>query len=335
MRRLLETNMEQTPGYGDDPYCESARSKIREAVGDPDADVFFLVGGTQTNSTVIASMLGEGDGVVSARSGHIGVHESGAVEYTGHKVLTLPSHDGRILASELSDFLEAFHSDPACGHMVWPGMVYISFPTEYGTVYGRKELEDIHEVCRRRDIPLYIDGARLAYGLAAPGGDVSLEDLPHLCEVFYIGGTKVGALFGEAVVFPRHGAPRRFFSTVKMHGALLAKGRLLGIQFDTLFTDGLYLEMGRNAVDMAMKVKELFVSRGYRMFRDSPTNQQFVILTDALVKEISKGVRVEYWEPYNKESSVVRIATSWASTDADIEELSKHVPVLQTHSLSM
>lgn len=313
IRRLVETNMEQTPGYGNDPYTASAKEKIRAAIGKPDAEVFFLVGGTQTNSTVIASMLNDYEGVVSVVSGHINAHEAGAVEYTGHKVLTVPSHEGKMTAEDLRNYLEGFYREGSYDHMVFPGMAYISFPTEYGTIYSRQELTDIHDVCRSFDIPLFIDGARLGYGLMSHECDVTIQELADLCEVFYIGGTKVGALFGEAVIFPEGGAPKHFFTSIKTHGALLAKGRMLGLQFDTLFTDGLYFKIAGHAIEMADLIKEVFTEKGYRFFKDSPTNQQFIIMPDTKVEELRSKVRFEFWEKYDEQNSVVRFCSSWAT----------------------
>ena len=321
LKALAETNMEQMPGYGEDRYCRSAAEKIRQACGCPDAAIHFLVGGTQTNAIVIAALLRDYEGVVAARTGHIGVHEAGAIEYTGHKVLAIPQHEGRICAKELRTYLEAFFADANRDHMVFPGMVYISFPTEYGTLYSRAQLESIHTVCRSFGLPLFIDGARLGYGLMSRESDLSLPDLASLCDVFYIGGTKVGALCGEAVVFPRGNAPAHFMTTVKQHGALLAKGRLLGIQFDTLFTDGLYFEISRHAIDMAAKIKEAMHRKGIPFFLESPTNQQFVILPNTEIGRLRPLVGFDFWEPYDAEHTVVRFATSWATKEADIEIL--------------
>ena len=304
IRRLAETNLEQTPGYGLDHYCESAKAKIREAFAVPDADVWFLVGGTQTNSTVIASLLREYHGVLAVGTGHIGVHESGAVEYTGHKVLTLPDHGGKMDAAEL----EAGTYE----HMVIPGMVYISFPTEYGTLYTKAELRALQAVCRKYSLPLFIDGARLGYGLMSGSNDVSVKGFASLCDVFYIGGTKVGALFGEAVVFT-HGAPAHFFTTIKQHGALMAKGRMLGLQFDTLFTDGLYFRIARHADEMASILKGIFLEKGYRTFIDSPTNQQFFIMSRQRAAELHAKVRFEDWCPVDEDRIAVRFVTSWAT----------------------
>lgn len=321
LKRLSETNLVQEPGYGFDSHCENAKRLIREACGCPDADVFFLVGGTQTNATVIDSMLRGYEGVVAAQTGHIAVHESGAIEFGGHKVLTVPGHEGKIHTDELKALLKAFHGDSAKGHMVFPGMVYISFPTEYGTVYSKKELEDIHDVCWEYSIPLFVDGARLGYGLTSPACDITLKELATLCDVFYIGGTKVGALCGEAVVFPRGNAPSHFFTTVKQHGALLAKGRVLGIQFETLFTDNLYFDIASNAVSLAIKVRNIFETRGIPMYINSPTNQQFPILTDGQIAALEGKVQFETWEKLPDGRTVTRFATSWATTQKQIDSL--------------
>ena len=317
LKRLADTNMTQEPGYGFDSYSESAREKIRLAVDIPDADVFFLVGGTQTNATVIDSFLRGFEGVLAAQTGHIAVHESGAIEFGGHKVLTLPSHEGKMNADELEGYLERFYADASWEHMVIPGMVYLSFPTEYGTLYSREELERIREVCLRYKLPLFVDGARLGYGLVSDACEVTLPELARLCDAFYIGGTKVGALCGEAVVFPRK-APAHFFTTVKQHGALLAKGRLVGIQFDTLFTDGLYMEIARNAIGRAMEVKKIFADAGIPFYIDSPTNQQFPILTPEQMQKLEGKVLYEVWETLPDGRCVTRFATSWATSEEHI-----------------
>lgn len=321
LHRLAETNLDQEPGYGEDRFCESAKARIREAVGCPDADVFFLVGGTQTNSTVISAMLKGYEGVIAAETGHIEVHEAGAVEFTGHKVLTIPSHQGKILAEELKAYLERFYADEAYSHMVFPGMVYISFPTEYGTLYSQEELTRIREVCLQYGLSLFIDGARLGYGLMSRESDLDLHELASLCDVFYIGGTKVGALCGEAVVFPGGNAPAHFFTTIKQHGALLAKGRLLGIQFDTLFTDGLYFRISRHAIDLAQELKSIFHKAGIEFYIDSPTNQQFVILTPDQIESLRKEVLFEIWDHLPDGRSVVRFVTSWATTKEQLSRL--------------
>lgn len=326
LERLIATNFQQEPGYGEDVFTASAREKIKAACGCPGADVYLLTGGTQTNSTVIATMLRDYQGVVAAQTGHIAVHEAGAVEYTGHKVLTLPQQEGKLSARDLKFCLEGFYADGSYEHMVFPGMVYISFPTEYGTLYSKAELQAIKTVCEAYKLPLFVDGARLGYGLMSPECDVTLQELAGLCDVFTIGGTKVGALCGEAVVFPAGNAPEHFFTMVKQHGALLAKGRLTGIQFETLFTDGLYFEIARNAIDRAMELKQLFVSRGYQLFLDSPTNQQFILLTEAAAKALEGKVAYEVWERCPDGRAVVRFATSWATTPEQIEALAALLP---------
>lgn len=321
LKRLLETNREPLPGYGEDRYCLGAKEKIRTACACPDADVYFLAGGTQTNAVVIDALLEKYEGVVSAATGHINVHEAGAVEYTGHKVLALPAHEGKIRAEDLEGFLKAFWDDKSHEHMVFPGMVYISHPTEYGTLYTKAELEALSALCRDYEIPLYLDGARLGYGLMSYGTDVTLPAIAKLCDVFYIGGTKVGALCGEAVVFPRGNAPRRFPTLIKQHGGLTAKGRLLGVQFDTLFTDDLYFKISRHAIEMAELLKKGFAGKGYAFLLDSPTNQQFIILENRKLEELREKVVFETWEKIDETHTALRFATSWGTTPEEIEAL--------------
>jgi len=326
LERLLATNLEQVPGYGLDRFSQSAKQRIREALGRGEAGVYLLTGGTQTNSTVIAALLRDFEGAVAVQTGHIAMHEAGAVEYTGHKVLTLPAHGGKMDAAELESYLAGFYAEAACDHMVFPGMVYISFPTEYGTLYTKAELEAIYAVCRRYGLPLFIDGARLGYGLMSSACDVTFQELAGLCDVFTIGGTKVGALCGEAVVFPHGGAPEHFFTVIKQHGALLAKGRLTGIQFDVLFTDGLYFQISRHAMEMAEELKALFVRKGYRLFLDSPTNQQFIVLDDKTLACLKEKVAFEIWERCPDGNTVVRFATSWATTRDQLTALEALLP---------
>ncbi len=321
LQRLIETNRDAQTGYGFDDYTERAKEKIRQVCGCPDAEIYFLVGGTQTNQTVIDSMLSGYEGVVAATTGHISVHEAGAIEYSGHKVLTIPGHDGKIEAKELKEYIDRFYQDDSYEHMVFPGMVYISHPTEYGTLYSKKELEDIKAVCLEYDIPLYMDGARLGYGLMSYQTDVTIQDIAAICDVFYIGGTKVGALFGEAVVFTHKNAPKHFMTRIKQHGALLAKGKILGIQFETLFTDDLYFTISRYAIDCAEELKNIFREKGYSMYLDSPTNQQFVILENSKMEELKDKVRFSIWEPYDNIHTVVRFATCWATTKEDLDAL--------------
>lgn len=320
LRRLAETNFEQLDGYGSDPYTARAKRKILDACGCPSGEVHFLVGGTQTNATVIAALLRDYEGAVAVETGHIGVHEAGAVEYTGHKVLTLPQHLGKMDPAELDNYLSAFSADPNKDHMVWPGLVYLSLSTEYGTVYSRAELTSLREVAHRHGLPLFIDGARLGYALASPACDYSLADMKDLCDVFYIGGTKVGALCGEAVVFPS-AAPAHFFTTIKQHGALLAKGRLLGVQFDTLFTDNLYGRIAANAIERAKQMIAILKEKGIPFFLESPTNQQFVILENRQMEALAQEVGFDIWQPYDEAHTVVRFATSWATTPEQVESL--------------
>ena len=320
LQKLTETNFEKVPGYGTDPYCASAREKIRAACACPEADVSFISGGTQTNAIIIASMLQRWQGVVAAATGHVAAHEAGAIEYTGHKVLTLPQENGKLNAADLKDLLATFYADANHDHMVFPGMVYISHPTEYGTLYTKAELEAISAVCREYQLPLFLDGARLGYGLMAEGTDVTLADLARLTDVFYIGGTKVGALCGEAVVFP-HGAPAHFITMVKQQGALLAKGRLLGIQFDVLFTDDLYTRISQNAITTANALKKGLAAKGYRFLIDSPTNQIFVVLENTQLAALEGKAKFGFWEKFDDTHTVVRIATSWATRMEEIDQL--------------
>lgn len=323
LKRLAELNMVSQPGYGEDAYCAAAKEKIRSFCGKEGLEVHFLTGGTQTNQVVISTMLRRYEAVVAAETGHINVHEAGAIEFTGHKVLALPSHEGKLDAAELAGYMERFYADDTHEHMCFPGMVYISHPTEYGTLYSKKELSAISAVCRRYEMPLFLDGARLGYGLVSPEADVTIEDIVELCDVFYIGGTKVGALCGEAVVFTKNNMPRQFVTMTKQQGAMLAKGRLLGIQFDTLFTEGLYLEISRHAIDMAMKMKAAFLEKGYPLYIDSPTNQQFIILNDEQLERLRGGAAFGVWERLEDGRTVVRFATSWATSEESVEALKK------------
>lgn len=321
MRRLVETNLEQTPGYGYDPYTARACELIRRECGAPDAEVHLLVGGTQTNATVIDGVLRRHEGVLAAESGHINVHEAGAIEAAGHKVLVLPQHDGKVRATDVERYLDTFYRDETCDHMVFPGMLYVSHPTEFGTLYSLQEMEELHDVCHRHHIPLYLDGARLSYALAAEENTLTLRDIARLCDIFYIGGTKTGTLFGEAVVVTRPELLPHFFTLVKQHGALLAKGRLLGIQFETLFTDGLYLRIARQAITTARRLKAALLARGYRMAIDSPTNQQFFILPNDEIDRLSQFATFELWGPRSERESTVRFVTSWATREQQIDQL--------------
>lgn len=321
LKKFAETAYEPLSGYGTDIYCASAEEKIKRAIGCDSAQVKFICGGTQTNQLVISSMLRSYEGVVAAETGHIAAHEAGAIEYSGHKVLTLPQHDGKICGEELSALLEKFWNDDSHDHMVYPGMVYISHPTEFGTLYTKEELLKISAVCREYNIPLYLDGARLAYGLMSEKAELDIKTIAELCDVFYIGGTKVGALCGEAVVFTKNNMPREFVPQIKQRGALMAKGWVLGLQFDTLFTDDLYYRLGKHAIDMANILKEGFLEKGYTLYADSPTNQQFVVLSNEKRDELSKKVVFENWEKFSNGTTAVRFVTSWATKRENVLKL--------------
>lgn len=323
LQKLMETNMLQTAGYGFDEFSEAARAKIREACEAPAADIFFLIGGTQTNATVIDAILHSYEGVVAADTGHVSVHEAGAIEFGGHKVLPIAHENGKLTASAIDAYVRAFYADGNHDHMVAPGMVYLSQPTEYGTLYSLAELTAISNVCHEHHLPLYLDGARLAYALACGANDVTLPDIAKLCDAFYIGGTKCGALFGEAVVFPQHDFIPHFFTITKQHGALLAKGRIAGIQFDTLFTDRLYWKIGQNAIDAADKIRSVLREKGYPFALENPTNQIFIVLTKEKCEELAKEVELGFWENIDAEHTVMRIATSWATTEEHVNRLLK------------
>ena len=321
LEALTATNMEQTPGYGLDPFCESARDRIRKACDAPDADVYFLSGGTQTNAVVIGALLRPWQGVVSASTGHISVHEAGAIEFGGHKVLPLPESMGKIRAEDLDQLLKTYEEDANHDHMVAPGMVYLSQPTEFGTLYSLEELRAISRICRHAGIPLYVDGARLAYALSSPQNNVDLADLARLCDAFYIGGTKCGALLGEALVVPDPALLPHFFTIMKQNGALMAKGRVLGIQFDTLFTDHLYQEIGQTAIACAAKLQKALQDAGIPLLFESPTNQIFAVLEDDVKKKLDPYVDTSFWEKPDPTHTTVRFATSWATREEDVEAL--------------
>ena len=323
LQKLVETNMEKLSGYGTDVYTESAKKKIAAACGCPDAQIVFLTGGTQTNQIVIDTICHHYEGVVSATTGHVTCHEAGAIEFSGHKVLTTETKDAKIVASGLKKMLSDFYADENHEQMVFPGMCYISQPTEYGNLYSKKELEDISAVCHEFNIPLYMDGARLGYALAAKENDASMEDIARLCDIFYIGGTKVGALCGEALVFTKKNMPAHYVAQVKQHGALIAKGRLNGIQFDVLFTDGLYTKIAANAIECADRIKAELKKKNYTFCIDSPTNQIFVVLENEQYRKLTEKVAVSFWEKFDDSHTVIRIATSWATKMEDVEELCK------------
>jgi len=323
LENLIKHNDAKPTPYGFDIYSDRAKARIREAIGMPEAQIFFLTGGTQTNATTIDSMLYQYEGVICVDSGHINVHEAGAVEFTEHKIISLPGYQGKMKALALDSYLDAFYHDGNRDHAVHPGLVYITYPTELGTIYSAKELDDIYQVCKKYDIPLYVDGARLGYGLMAEGADISLPYLARHCDVFYIGGTKIGVLCGEAVVFTNRRAHKHFFSIQKQHGAVIAKGALIGLQFDALFTDNLYFELSRQAIEKAMRMKKIFKDNNYEFWLDSPTNQQFVVLPDAKVEELSRKIEFTHWGPTEGHRTICRFVTSWATTDEELDELEK------------
>lgn len=321
MERLMETNFEQTVGYGEDHYCEAARAAVRKAVGREDVDVHFLVGGTQANATVISSILRPYQGVLCATTGHINVHETGAIEHGGHKVLALEVADGLLSAALIREAVEAHYAEDGPEHTVQPGMVYISFSSEVGTVYSLSQLREISAVCREYGLPLFIDGARMGYGLASEGCDVSLSDIAALADVFYLGGTKQGALFGEAVVIVNDALKKDFRYCIKQNGGMLAKGRLLGIQFLTLFEDGLYFQLSEHAVSQAMRIRDAFESKGFGFLVQSPSNQQFPILDNATMERLSSDFLFSFWQKVDDTHTAVRFCTSWATRPEAVDAL--------------
>ena len=321
LKRLIETNEVSVTGYGTDVFCDRAKEKIRAAIGMEDAQIEFITGGTQTNAVVIATMLADYEGVIAAQTGHISAHEASAIEYTGHEVLTLPQEEGKIKVKDLIKFLEDYYADESHEHMPFSGMVYLSHPTEYGTLYTKTELEGIAEICHRYEMSLYLDGARLGYGLMSMNTDITLHDIAEICDVFYIGGTKMGALCGEAVVFTKNNMPKHFITSMKKRGALLAKGRLLGVQFDALFTEDLYFKIGRQVVERAEEMKEIFRKHEIPFFLDSPTNQQFVILENRQMETIREQAAFSYWQKYDETHTVVRFAVGWSTTQEDLKVL--------------
>lgn len=323
LENLVKYNDAKPTPYGFDEFSERAKNCIREAINMPDAQIFFLTGGTQTNATAIDSMLYQYEGVICVGSGHINVHEAGAVEFTEHKIITIPDREGKMEAKTLNKYLDDFYHDGNRDHAVHPGLVYITFPTELGTLYTARELDDIYQVCQHYGIPLYIDGARLGYGLLAEGNDVTLPYLARHCDVFYIGGTKIGALCGEAVVFTNRQAHKHFFSIQKQHGAVIAKGALIGLQFEALFTDNLYFKLAEHAIKMAMRMKRLFQEKGYEFYVDSPTNQQFIVLPDTEVERLSQHVEFTHFGQADKHHTICRFVTSWATTEDELNELKR------------
>jgi len=325
LKRLVETNLEQNIGYGEDPHCEHARELIRKACEAPEADVHFLVGGTQANATIISSILKPYQGVVAATTGHIAVHETGAIEHGGHKVLSLSATNGKINAEQIKMCIQEHYIEEGPEHTVQPAMVYISYPTEYGTLYSKKELTDIHNVCREYQIPLFVDGARLGYGLTSKESDISLSEMAKLADVFYIGGTKQGALFGEAVVITNPVLKKDFRYYIKQGGGMLAKGRLLGIQFEELMQNDLYLSLARHANEQAERIRKTLIQKGYKMAVPSPTNQQFFILPDKDLKRLEEHFVLSVWEHIDADHTTVRFCTSWATKKENVDKLIENI----------
>lgn len=321
LQKLMETNMQQEAGYGEDSFTAQAKSNIKAAIDNPKASVHFLQGGTQTNQIVIDALLKPYEGVITPDKGHINVQEAGAIEYTGHKVLSMPTTDGKLKAPEVRKYLETFYDDDHRDFMVFPGMVYISYPTEYGLLYSKQELTELHQLCQEYKIPLFIDGARLGYGLMSSAADITFKELAQLCDVFYIGGTKTGALCGEAVVFTGVDEPKHFITVIKQHGALLAKGRLIGIQFLELFSNNLYFDLSKHADEMASIVKKGFLEKGYRPYLNSDTNQQFFIVEDTKIKALAQKVKFARWLRYDDTHSVIRFSTCWATPEENVKAL--------------
>ena len=321
LQRLAETNLAQTPGYGEDRFCEQARNTIRRLCDAQDADVQFLVGGTQTNATVLAAALRPYQGVISADSGHIAVHETGAIEAGGHKVIALPAKDGKLDAGQVSESCRLHFLDESHEHMVMPAAVYVSNPTEVGTLYSRDELQALRAVCDRWNLLLFLDGARLGYGLASPENTLDLPFIARVCDVFYIGGTKQGLLFGEALVIRNEALKRNFRYMIKQHGGMLAKGRLLGIQFEEILKDGLYMELSRHAVNLALKLKSALIEMNVPFLVDSPTNQQFPILPNVVLPMLREKYSWATIEAVDARHTAVRFCTSWATREVDVERL--------------
>ena len=321
LSRMTECAFKQMPGYGEDLYCAQAADKIRQLCGREDVTVHFLVGGTQTNMTVIAAALRPHQAVIGAESAHIHVHETGAVEATGHKVIALPSRDGKLTAEQVEAVVREHRSSAEAEHMAQPKMVYISNSTELGTHYSLAELESLSAVCKELGLYLFMDGARLGYALTAQENDVTIEDLARLCDVFYIGGTKQGALFGEAVVIVNDSLKKDFRYFIKQNGGMLAKGRLLGIQFLTLFEDGLYFQLSNHAVKQAMRIRNAFESKGFGFLVQSPSNQQFPILDNATIEKLSSDFLFSFWQKVDEGHTAVRFCTSWATREEAVDAL--------------
>lgn len=321
LNALVNTNMEQTAGYGFDEYTAMAEEKIKKICNCAEGKVYFLQGGTQTNKIAIASMISHFEGVMCPESAHISTNEAGTVEETGHKVLTLAHKDGKVEANTIDEHMQKFFRDETYMHKVLPAMVFISQPTEYGTIYSKSELKAISDVCKKWEIPLYIDGARLIYALASPENDATLEDVAKYADAFYIGGTKAGLLLGEALIFTKNNAPKSFITMIKRYGGLLAKGRVVSLQFNEMFTDDLYKELGENAIDKATKIVKALEEKNYQLYVKPSSNQIFVVLENKKVEELAKEVKFLRYKEYDENHTVIRLVTSWATTEEETQKL--------------
>lgn len=328
LAKLAATNMDQTTGYGLDPYCDEARELIKKAFACPQADVHFLVGGTQTNLTVICAALRPHQAVYGAVPSHINTHEAGAIEHVGHRVLPLPSADGKLTAAQIAEAWRKYDTDPSREHWAQPKMVYISQPTEIGSMYSKKELSELYSVCRAAGLYLFIDGARLGYALGTPSNDLTMADIAANCDVFSIGGTKCGLLFGEAVVILNDELKPDFRTIAKQNGAILAKGRLLGVQFAEAFRNNLYTDICQKGTMQALKIKQTLIDCGFSFVTDSPTNQQFVIMTPQQYEKLSQDFVLSLIEYLPDGNYSVRICTSWATLDAEVDKLIETIKTL-------
>lgn len=321
LERYIETNLDQQPGYGKDKFTIHAEELIKDACKSHGSEVHFIASGTQANKVAIAALLEDYEGIIALSTGHVSVHEAGAIEDSGHKVIELQESDGKITAEQIDQYVTDFYKDGSWQQMVIPGLVYITLPTEFGTLYTLSELTDISNVCKKHKMRLFVDGARLSFALASDECDIALPDLAKLCDCFTIGSTKSGAMLGEALVFREGSVPKNFVTTRRKHGALLAKGRVIGVSFETLFNDDLYTEIGKNVLHQAKKLKEVLHKNNCEFYLESPTNQQFIILENSKFEALNREVAVTNWDKFDEERRVVRLVTSWSTTDEDLDIL--------------
>lgn len=321
LERYMETNLDQQPGYGKDKFTVHAEELIKDACKSHGSEVHFIVSGTQANKVAIAALLEDYEGIIAPTSGHVSVHEAGAIEDSGHKVIELQEKNGKISASQIDEYVTDFYNDGSWQQMVIPGLVYITLPTEFGTLYTLSELIEISNVCKKHNMRLFVDGARLSLALASDECDITLPDLAKLADCFTIGSTKSGAMLGEALVFREDSTPKNFITTRRKHGALLAKGRVIGISFETLFTDNLYIEIGKKILDTSKKLRDVLHKNNCKFFLESPTNQQFIILENSVLKALNSRVAVTNWDKFDEQHRVVRLVASWSTSDQDLNAL--------------